>query len=149
MNFSQNFLHGKIDLRLVLIVTLLGSVITFGEGHPTGTQRVPRKKTPLQAKQRPPHPRRPKQIKRQSPQPNEGVLNQKIHQHFQQEDFEPLEQENRLPKFVASSRWKHPVLRKYKMLCPLPDITNPLRPGSGTMRPVRQLALINKKTASK
>ena len=50
MNFSQNFLHGKIDLRLVLIVTLLGSVITFGEGHPTGTTKSTQKKDPTASK---------------------------------------------------------------------------------------------------
>ena len=44
MNFSQNFLHGKIDLRLVLIVTLLGSVILLGEGNSTGVTKSSQKK---------------------------------------------------------------------------------------------------------
>ena len=44
MNFFQNFFHGKIDLRLVIIVTLLGSVISLGEGQPTGVTKSSQKK---------------------------------------------------------------------------------------------------------
>jgi len=44
MNLSLNFLHGKISLRLVLIVTLIGSVISLGEGHSTGVTQSSQKK---------------------------------------------------------------------------------------------------------
>ncbi len=50
MNFSQNFLHGKIELRLVLIVTLLGSVISLGEGNPTGVTKSSQKKASTTSK---------------------------------------------------------------------------------------------------
>jgi peptidoglycan hydrolase-like protein with peptidoglycan-binding domain len=46
MIFFQNFLHGKIDLRLVLIVTLLGSVISLAEGQSTGVPKSSQKKAP-------------------------------------------------------------------------------------------------------
>ena len=46
MNFFQNFIHGKIDLRLVIVVTLLGSVISLGEGQPTGVTKSSQKKAP-------------------------------------------------------------------------------------------------------
>jgi peptidoglycan hydrolase-like protein with peptidoglycan-binding domain len=50
MNLFLNFLHGKIDLRLVLIVTLIGSVISLGEGHPTGVAKTSQKKEPTASK---------------------------------------------------------------------------------------------------
>lgn len=46
MNFSLNFLYGKIDLQLLLIVTLLGSVFSLGEGNSTGVTKSSQKKAP-------------------------------------------------------------------------------------------------------
>ena len=87
MNFSQNSLRGKIDLRLVLIVTLIGSVISLGEGHPTGVTKSSQKKETTASKAKTSSSSKTKTKKTTS------VLNKKVHQCFQQEDFESLEQD--------------------------------------------------------
>lgn len=44
MILSLNSLRGKIDLRLVLIVTLIGSMFSLGEGHSTAVTQSSQKK---------------------------------------------------------------------------------------------------------
>jgi peptidoglycan hydrolase-like protein with peptidoglycan-binding domain len=44
MNFFQNSHYGKIELRLVMILTLLGSVISLGEVKPAAVTKSSQKK---------------------------------------------------------------------------------------------------------